>query len=431
MHRFYDFKNFTSAELDLFKPVSLVIGKNGSGKTNAIEAIELLSNIANGRPMYEITDIGRGSGGGFEIRGGLQGCPSSGKHFFRLEFAGAYKFFDETQPFTYAVEVRVNPQPAISSESLVIGGRTIFSATSSGRGDLLTTVYDNFARGGNKPVISLSSERSVLSRYQLFTAELESRGEKYKEARRFVGAIAKYLKGSFTFDPDPKAMRSYERIGQKVLARNGANLSAVLYSLHGGSAEEKSALGRIIELIKHLPEEPFLDCQFVTTTQNDVLFGLREQQNGPVMDARVLSDGTLRALAVLTALETVDKGSRVVVEEFDNGVHPTRVGVLTDAIWECSKRRNLNVVATTHNPATLDSLDEDQLTAVVVCFSDSRMHQSRLVPLLSLPRADVLLAQGHLGDLVTRKVLERHLMPHFEEDQRAAGKAWLTALDKT
>ena len=71
MHCLTDFKNFTRAELNLFKPLTVLLGRNGSGKTNLIEGVELLATLAGGTPL-EITDIDRG--GVFEVRGGLQSC---------------------------------------------------------------------------------------------------------------------------------------------------------------------------------------------------------------------------------------------------------------------------------------------------------------------------------------------------------------------
>lgn len=55
MHRLNDFKNFAEAELDLFKPLTVLLGRNGSGKTNLIEGIELLAALARGTPLNEIT----------------------------------------------------------------------------------------------------------------------------------------------------------------------------------------------------------------------------------------------------------------------------------------------------------------------------------------------------------------------------------------
>jgi recombinational DNA repair ATPase RecF len=72
MHYFNNFKGFAQAELDLSQPLTILIGPNGSGKSNVIEAVELLSFIARGGLLYEISDIDRG--GKEEVRGGLQGC---------------------------------------------------------------------------------------------------------------------------------------------------------------------------------------------------------------------------------------------------------------------------------------------------------------------------------------------------------------------
>ena len=77
MHHFMAFKGFKDVSIDLLRPFTLLIGPNGSGKTNVIEAIELLSFIARGQPLYEIADVGR-TETGLQIRGGLQACGHMG-----------------------------------------------------------------------------------------------------------------------------------------------------------------------------------------------------------------------------------------------------------------------------------------------------------------------------------------------------------------
>jgi predicted ATPase len=106
-----------------------------------------------------------------------------------------------------------------------------------------------------------------------------------------------------------------------------------------------------------------------------------KREDGAIIDARLLSDGTLRALAILTALETIPEHSRMVIEELDNGVHPSRVKLLVDTIWECSHRRNLNVLVTTHNPATLNGLTREQLDCVVICHYDPSEQADKLTAL--------------------------------------------------
>jgi hypothetical protein len=308
----------------------------------------------------------------------------------------------------------------------MIGDRIIFTTEEGSeaiKSGVLRVRYDNFARGKNKPRATIAADRSLFSQYEAFAS-----GEKLAPARELIQGARSFVQAAFVFDPLPKGMRQYDRIGNRVLARHGGNISPVLYALHTGTTNDKAALARILASIKQLPEEPYESFAFVTTELGDVMVGLREREGGPIIDARVLSDGTLRCLAVLTAVETVKPGSYLVVEELDNGLHPSRTGVLIQALWEACKRRKLRALCTTHNPATLDALTREQLERVVVAFLDKAQGASRLVPLLKLPRADILLERGHLGDLVTRRVLEQHLLPDMEERARDDAEAWLRVL---
>ena len=51
-----------------------------------------------------------------------------------------------------------------------------------------------------------------------------------------------HLQASFVFNPDPKLMRNYERVGDTILKRNGSNLSAVLYGLSTGDEDQRATL---------------------------------------------------------------------------------------------------------------------------------------------------------------------------------------------
>jgi hypothetical protein len=371
-----------------------------------------------------------------------------------------------TEGLGYSIQIRTLSNPIVASETLFLVDEShkasVFDATAIEAEDLLRVRALN-----EKAQLKLSAHRSVLSRTddllplyvdrvskaderkwnklrsslerlediekikrldELTTNIRSNQGNLFDIFKLSARTICASLKLTAVFEVDPKTMRTYERIGNRTLARNGSNLAAVLYALKNGTAEEQASLQRILGWIKQLPEEPYKSFEFVTTDLHDVIFGLRETKSSPLVDARMLSDGTLRCLAVLVALETAELGARVILEEFDNGLHPSRVGVLTQAAWDCAQRRRLNVLVTTHNPATLDSLTEEQLAGVVLCFWDKKQKASRLLPLLELPRADVLLERGHLGDLVTRRILEQHLVPGFEEHQKQKATEWLKAL---
>jgi predicted ATPase len=425
MHHFMAFKGFKDVSIDLLDPFTLLIGPNGSGKTNLIEAIELLSFIARGQPLYEIADVGRAETG-LQIRGGLQACGHMGRDIFLLGFSARIRFDGVSQPIVYRIHIRTKPHPQIQDEELKVGDRVIYKTLpknprSASRD--LAVKYDNFARGGKNPQTAASSERSVLSQYR----EIAQKNRNITECVRLVQIILRHLQASFVFDPNPKLMHGYERIGNNVLSKDGANLSAVLHSLSIGDETQQASLARLLSQISQLPDEPYKKFSFTTTDLGDVIFGLREK-TGYTVDARLLSDGTLRTLAILTALETVQEYSHVIVEEFDNGLHPSRVGVLTSAIAEATERRNLRVLVTTHNPAIMNNLTSEQMKEVVLCTWSEEKQAADLVELDSLPRSDELLERGQLGDLVSRRVIEQYLAPEFEEQHRQKMLEWVEAL---
>lgn len=428
MHYFNDFKGFADAKLNLFEPLTVVIGPNGSGKTNLIEGIELLSFLAHGRPLHEVVDVGRGAPGALEIRGGLQSCSRHGTNSFALGFSARVPFEGRKAVLNYRIEIQSVPEPRIVTEHLILDhDQMVFETTEAGdsmvSGDVRVR-YNNFARGGKKPIASVVASRSVLFQYSGFA----EKNKKKNACVRLVGKVMDYLRASFVFDPQPATMRSYERLGSPILTRNGANLSAVLHALRHGRKEDKEKLDRILKRIRQVPEEPFDDFDFHRTPTYEVIFGLKQGGNGALIDARVLSDGTLRCLAVLTALETVEEGSRVVIEEFDNGLHPSRLRILTDALASCCERRRLNVLVTTHNPGTLDALQPEQLESVVMCVWDQERRAFTLVRLSDLPQYPEILEKGRLGDLVTRQIIEKYLAPGFEEERTQEALRWLKSL---
>lgn len=422
MHYLKDFKGFKEADIDLLNPFTLLIGPNGTGKTNVIEAIELLSFIARGQPLYEIADVGR-TESGIQVRGGLQACGRKGSITFGLGFKAVLRGRGRVH---YSVNIGVSPHPQILHEYLSVGNRVIFETIPESRestsGDL-TVSYDNFARGGRKPRTAVSSQHSALSQYRGFARK----NRNFKDSDRLVSSVTRHLQASFVFDPNPKLMRGYERIGNSVLSKDGANLSAVLFSLSIGDESQQASLSTLLSRIRQLPDEPYEEFDFTTTDLGDVIFGLRDK-TGYVADARSLSDGTLRTLAILTALETVQKRSRVIVEEFDNGLHPSRTSLLTSAITEATEQRDLRVLVTTHNPATMNNLTSKQLEGVVLCTWSKTKEAADLIELNNLPRSDELLERGQLGDLVSRRVLERHLAPGFEEQHRKKVAEWVKGL---
>ncbi|MDD5139764.1 MAG: AAA family ATPase [Verrucomicrobiales bacterium] len=440
-----NFKNFTEAELDFDQATTLIIGPNGSGKSNLIEAVELLSFLASGHRLHEVTDIGRE--GQIEIRGGLEACAKIGNDQFTVGFKGGVVLRDTVFPsdVTYEITVKVRPEPRIIGEMLKVKGRNIsmFEILPQ-EGDTASADnqvrYDNNARGANKPVESIAADRSALSQYSRF-----AHGNKdLSESLNVIEAVISTLASPSVFDPIPRLMRRYERRTENQLARNGYNISPVLFNLSidrpmlkhqlGGPpkrimANQRDVLERILNRIAQLPDEAFSRFDFVRMPKvGDVMFCFKLANRDEAIDARLLSDGTLRALAILTALETSKSGSRLILEEFDNGVHPSRVPVMALSLFDCAARNKLHVIATTHNPATMNSLKNEQLDSVLLVVSDQEKNTARLVRLRDLPGHVELIERGRLGDLVTRRIYEQHLRPNYEEERQAGIEDWAATL---
>ena len=429
MHCLTNFKNFARAELNLFDPLTVLLGRNGSGKTNLIEGVELLAALARGVPFNEITDIDRG--GSFEVRGGLRSCIRFGTDSFVLRCDQARV---SGQPVDYSIEVaaRGRNDVHLAAESLRIGHSLVFEAVHS-QADLMHVKYSNFSRGRN-PTLTLSASRSVLSRYEEITRNSRSTAPGLRKSIRTVEGVRHYLRNSYIFDPQPKAMREYARVeSTPQLLRSGANLSAVLFALGEFGAATSPALERITEVLRQIPEEPFTMIGFEETSLGDVMAGFvadqgKETNGAKLVDARILSDGTLRMLAIVTALETVPVGSRIVIEEFDNGLHPSRAKLLVEALAESASRRKLNVLVTTHNPAFMDALDEPQMNSVLICHSDNSGSGSKATKLGDMDIAGTVGLRGGLGDFVTSGALERHLAPDFAKKRSQETREWLASL---
>jgi len=440
-----NFKNFAEADLDLERPTTLLVGPNGSGKSNLIEGVELLSFLAGGHRLHEITDIGRE--GGIEVRGGLEACARMGHDQFTLGLRASVPLGDSIVPakVDYEITIRVRPEPRIASESLKVDGRHIpvfevlpVEGESSSADNQVR--YDNNDRGRNKPVESIAADRSALSQYPRFA----HRNKDLPQALALLDALLSTLEAPSVIDPMPRLMRGFERMTETQLARNGYNISPVLFGLWAQRPmfkqstdgklvreikDRRDVLKRILKRVAQLPDEPFSEFDFIRTKKGgDVRFGFKTAGNGETIDARLLSDGTLRALAILAALEISKAGTRLILEEFDNGVHPSRVPVLSEALFECADRNKLSALATTHNPATMNALSQEQLSAVLLLVADSSSRAARLVSLHDLPGYVEFVERGRLGDLVTRRVYEQHLRPNYEEARRVEIEDWVNKL---
>ena len=371
-----------------------MIGSNARGKTNLIEALRILSESAAGHPLSVICDGSRNTAG--SIRGGSIRCPQMPKNDFELGCTwegAAYKL-------VYRIKVNVQGRVQVSQESLTKvyddGKEEKIFATASKNGDysivqFLSDRIDDCIRE-----IGVSANMSVLSQaVNLFPSDSKALVNGREDAQRIIQT----LKNIFFFHPETRFMRDYVRLGERKLKPDGSNLSAVLYGLCHPEIEENNCKSDILSVIRKLPDNEIRDIAFVKTELNDVIFFLKEKYNNYPIDARQLSDGILRCLAMLVLVYSEEPGSVIVMEEMENGIHPSRIMCFLQAVFRIARERQITLVLTTHNPVLMDMVDEDNAEGVVICYRNRKDGSSDIQRMVDFPDYYRLAARGAVGEL--------------------------------
>lgn len=105
------FKSFRGAVLPL-APLTVLIGRNSSGKSNALDGLEVLSRLARGDDISEAIDSRHSAAG--PVRGGLSGCVPHGSDRFSL----GCTVTTERGPVTLDVTIQVEPGVRIIEERI-------------------------------------------------------------------------------------------------------------------------------------------------------------------------------------------------------------------------------------------------------------------------------------------------------------------------
>ena len=220
-----------------------------------------------------------------------------------------------------------------------------------------------------------------------------------------------------------------ESLSATYLNQNGQNLSGVLYKLwENQQVDHKSD---ILKFIRSLPEQDFKSLKFYKDHRDRVELALVENFGGQEQEwgTELLSDGTLRVLGIAAAILSAPKGATIVIEEIDNGIHPSRAKYLLETMFYFAEKKKIKLLLSTHNPALMDALPDKALGDVVFAYRDPKEGDSRLVRLSDLDEYVGLVSQGPLGELVTQGIVDRFVKnPISNEDKKQKALSWLNEM---
>ncbi|WP_071191773.1 ATP-binding protein [Trichormus sp. NMC-1] len=411
-----NWKSFRYAELPL-DPLTVLIGTNASGKSNVVEALEFLQRIANGE---NIETALAGDKTLPSIRGGVEWAARKGENEFTLKVLVGGK--DEETDYCYSIKLKTKPTINSLIEKIIIYNEKnnkyypikfglaahnkfflksrLLNRSSDDRMTLdfidLENIYGENGSG--------SGQLSEKNSYQMKIVQEQS-----------LDLINKFIlptiQNIHILNPISYTMRDYSRLSENIEG-DGSNIAGVLAALPDDKkAEVENTLS---EYLKDLPEGDIKKvwAEPVGRLKTDAMLYCQEEwKPGEIteIDARSMSDGTLRFLAILTALLTRPEGSQIVIEEIDNGLHPSRAALLVKILKEIGTKRNIDILLTTHNPALLDAFGSEIVPFVVVAHRDSETGESKLTLLEDIENLPLLLASGTLGRLATKGAIEKSL----------------------
>ena len=403
------FKTFDRFSLDL-RPFTAVVGPNASGKSNLFDAIRFVSRLAQtdireamqelrGRPeeLFRRTSTGRSDRMAFAVEVLLEpnGVDAFGKPFelrtqrvrYELEIAvrtdadrrieGVYVQREQCLPIRRKEE---RPSIAWKAGSVKYGRQSKpFIATRSGSGnesDVIEIRQDGPGKRG-RPLALSATEASRTGLSTVTTAEFPH-----------LYALRTSLSSVQFLQIDPQASRrATDRLAPRRLLPDASNLATVLARLMEETTTDERPNGLLSDIVADLssliPSVAGLDVRD-DPGDSEYSFALR-LGDSLSFSSRVISDGTLRLLALTTILNDPRHGGVLCWEEPENGVHEARIPALMELIRSAAgcadapkpEHACFQVLVNTHSPVVMSALEDHEVVASDVVSTLTPQTQSR------------------------------------------------------
>jgi len=352
-------------------PFTALVGRNGSGKSNVVDALSFLRDAMH-----------HGLSGAIAHRHGI----------------AAIRRFSSGRPFNVMLRVQVGlPERATASYGFELAGdsqaeyRVKWEEATVTRAGLVDRFrIDSGSWSGPEGLRPQVTDTGLV---------LPSVGGD----ERFL-ALYSALKSMVIYSVFPDTLRQPQRYSsEKPMLRHGENWVSILQDQPEASwkPELVAALRKLsgdIEDVRVSKAAGFLVAEFLHDS------GARKKWFGPEQE----SDGTLRVAGIISALLQQPALSVVGVEEPELTIHPGALPLLVDFLREASRRSQ--VVITTHSPELVDCLDAEELRVVERKDGVSTVKQLRESQKQSVKRG--LLSLGEL--MVTEGLEQEPELPGIE-----------------
>jgi len=326
-----NYKSIAACQVDL-SPLMFLVGPNGAGKSNFLDALRFVADALRSSLDHALRERGTIK----EVRRRSGGHPN---HFaLRFDFA-----LPTGQTGYYAFRVGAKPAGAyeVQQEECRIDSNGLFDR---GPSQHFSVQSGNVVRASFEPQPAALPDRLFLvaaSGVPAFRPVFDalSRIEVYNLNPRAIAAMQM---------PDPG----------DILRRDGSNAASVLQQFSPEvHAQVRDSLARIVPGVSDARAKTLGSQETIEFRQL-----VKGQQHPWTFLASAMSDGTIRAFAVLLAIyqaagRQTDRGAPLLIglEEPEMALHPAAAGALLSALREGA--RHCQVLVTSHSTDLLDNPD--------------------------------------------------------------------------
>jgi predicted ATPase len=340
------FRSIPSESVELQNPTFLV-GQNGSGKSNFVDAFAFLAE-AMSSPLQAV----------FDNRGGISAVrnKTSGRGYPpNLGLAVRFGALNgEIVQGSYAFEVRALPN---------YGFEVVREQCSVNLKNAQKSWFDRAGKRleSNVPGLDPSLDPASL-------------GLPVVGGHARFAPILRTLSSMRVYSIEPSKLREMQEPDSGLsLKPDGSNAASVLQEIARRAPDEIERVGEILATI--VP-----NTTNVRTIKHGKKLSLeftQEWGEGKRLkfEAFNMSDGTLRALGLLTAVYQHPTPSLMVVEEPEATIHPGALGALLDLLRTASHK--MQILVTTHSPDVLDAKWIDDENLRIVSWEEGATHITR------------------------------------------------------
>ena len=403
-----NFKSLRSVDLTLGR-VNLFIGTNASGKSNFLETLRVLEGIGNGFTIGEILN-GKPRSATNEIWAGIRGgskyaCFSDPVGKDEVAIA-AFGGLGESHPMKWEYRIM------FSSNKEEIIDEIIHM-----KDDFDDSRKFNYSRKNNikiyeeasLPFLSLFTLRS-LDAFRILES-IFGKTEWLELSKQFAKQeipliiplifLPKVFSDTQFINPKPEVLGSYSQSDSaQRIGNHGEHFAALIKTI----CQDEKLKDTYLAWLRQLRPEEIDDVGALTGAIGEPMFMLRE--NGREFPAPVLSDGTLRFAALAAAFFQPDMPAIMTIEEIENGIHASRLQILLELLRSQAETTKTQVFATTHSPAILDWLQEEDYKTTFLCTRNELTGETKICSLADVPKFMDVIKKTPASELFSEGWLE-------------------------